>query len=498
MAALDLSELRDRIDTQVEWLLVPPDGATFAINRDEIEIEQPNGKMMFGFLDDRGYHTWRLNSFDLGDEDIRLDLAGAYGKRRVQMRLVPRASALDLAAEIEAARQRSAAELAKALKNSELCSRLERVDLVADNSRLVRLFFTSGTSHQMALADITGTIPSERLLTTAHLMFEKLSVRKKQPVSTVWVIAEKKRAFQLQAIQALLRSPFRASVRIALRKQNGAQLVISPLGIKERSHLWSARLPRAIVVEEPAESEVADRITATAPEKIDSVFSRHGTTARFLGLPFARIRKMADREKAWFGIDRDRRLLNEENSGDLWALVADLDRHRSPDGGNRRHLYYRHSPEAWLESLLRRNIKLLDQNLELSPVHAQFRAHNDRIDLLALRNDGRLVIVELKTSPDREMVFLAADYWRKVEHSRRRGQLRDADLFNGREIADRPALIYLAAPAWSFHPDFGRFASMLDSEIELWRFEIHEDWRRELRVIDRRSYSGGFSGLTNL
>ena len=47
-------------------------------------------------------------------------------------------------------------------------------------------------------------------------------------------------------------------------------------------------------------------------------------------------------------------------------------------------LFYNSAPEAWLESLLRRNIKLLDANLILSPVYHQFRAERDKIDLLAL------------------------------------------------------------------------------------------------------------------
>jgi hypothetical protein len=136
---------------------------------------------------------------------------------------------------------------------------------------------------------------------------------------------------------------------------------------------------------------------------------------------------------------------------------------------------------------------LLDANLILSPIYNQFRASNNRIDLLALRKDGRLVIIELKTSPDRDVVFQAADYWRKIELQRRKGKLAEANLFDGSEIADKPAIIYLAAPAWSFHRDFGFYARMLSKEIELWRFELHEDWRDKIKVIARKNYSD--SGL---
>ena len=191
--------------------------------------------------------------------------------------------------------------------------------------------------------------------------------------------------------------------------------------------------------------------------------------------------------KAWFGTGRDRRILNGETWDEMADLAGDLTLNREADAPNKRHEFYRTAPEAWLESILRRNIKLLDANLILSPIYNQFRSASDKIDLLALRRDGRLVIIELKTQPDREMVFQAVDYWRKIELQRRRGVLAAADLFDGREILDKPALIYLAAPAWSFHRDFDYFARTVSPEIELWRFELHENWRREVRVLARRS-----------
>ncbi len=100
---------------------------------------------------------------------------------------------------------------------------------------------------------------------------------------------------------------------------------------------------------------------------------------------------------------------------------------------------------------------------------------------------GRLVIIELKTSPDREMAFQAADYWRKIELQRRRGILAKARLFGDIEIVDKPALVYLVSPALSIHRDVARFSRMLCPDIELWMFELHEEWRREIKVIARTS-----------
>jgi hypothetical protein len=180
--------------------------------------------------------------------------------------------------------------------------------------------------------------------------------------------------------------------------------------------------------------------------------------------------------------------MNEENRRELDELVEELRRYRQAATENPRHLYYRTAPEGWLGSILRRDIRQLDANLILSPIYNQFRASADRIDLLALRRDGRLVIIELKAKPDREMVFQAADYWRMIELQRRHGRLAAADLFEGREIIDKPALVYLVAPALSFHRDYERFAKMLSPEIELWRFDLHENWREKIKVLARREF----------
>ncbi|MBA2378615.1 MAG: hypothetical protein H0V76_03455, partial [Blastocatellia bacterium] len=97
---------------------------------------------------------------------------------------------------------------------------------------------------------------------------------------------------------------------------------------------------------------------------------------------------------------------------------------------------------------------------------------------------------ELKTSPDRETVFQAADYWRKIEQQRRRGVLAKANLFGNMQILDQPALIYVVAPALSFHRGFEQYAAALANDVELWRWELHENWREQIKVIARRNYSG--------
>ena len=145
--------------------------------------------------------------------------------------------------------------------------------------------------------------------------------------------------------------------------------------------------------------------------------------------------------------------------------------------------------------MLRRDITKLDPGLIIAPLHAQFRTSHGGafgfgggarpIDLLALRHDGRLVVIELKVTEDREHVFQGVDYWRRVEAHRRRGHISSAKLFGDREISDESPLVYLVAPALHFHPSFRTLAKTIAPDIEIYRFDINEDWRTGVRVVRR-------------
>ena len=487
---VNADELRGIIASGHEWLLIRELGHTFPLEREEIEIVEDGEKTHFGFLDDKGFHSWRLNEFAFDGNEISINVSGTFAKKLETMRLVPRASAAALTAEVELARLQKANEIAAFITDKLPGTKLGRIALNTENGRLAQINFdTADKTPMAAISDVTSTLVAEAVFTAAMLWLEKLGLRKKKPVNDIWIICEKRHAKNAQKLHALLTERWKEKITIfeINRKDDPVRLVELP---KRRIRdLWREKSKRLTLPDSPEPGEIAKKIIEMAPDAIDIIYSKQGETLRFLGLPFARVRSMLGREKAWFGIVRDRRILDDETWIDLVDLVGLLEINRSTSAPNKRHEYYRTAPEAWLESILRRNIKLLDANLILSPIYNQFRSSNDKIDLLALRKDGRLVIIELKTQPDREMVFQAADYWRKIELQRRRGDLAAANLFDGREILDEPALIYLAAPAWSFHRDFEFFARTVSAEIELWRFELHENWRESVRVLARNNYN---------
>ena len=486
-----LKEITDLLDSHHEWLLIHASGKSFALEKNEIEIEIKHNKILFGFLDENGFQTWRVCGFQKIRQEIVLNLTRNFEKEHEKIRLVPRVLAKELSESVELARLEKANKIANLLVSEIKNTKLLRVGLNKENGRFAQMIFQNEKGNQIAaLADVSDQLTPEIHLTTAILWLWKISNRKKKPIDEVWILAEKKLFKKLLRLQALLGENWKRNIKIFEISRKNEETKIIASKILEISDLWCEKVKEISLPANTELSRAAREIIKLAPEKIDVIATQNGETLRFLGLPFARVRSAAGEEKCWFGIEREKRILNENSREDFFDLLENLENYRRFDTPNKRHALYRLAPEAWLEAVLRQNIKLLDKNLILSPLYNQFRAEHDKIDLLTLRRDGRLIIIEIKVEPDREMIFQAADYWRKVELNRRKGNLNKIKLFGDLEISDAPTLVYLVAPTLSFYRDFEFFAKTVAPEIEIFRFNLAENWRENLKVINVRKNGG--------
>ncbi|MEJ7860454.1 MAG: hypothetical protein WKF90_02340 [Pyrinomonadaceae bacterium] len=473
-----------------EWLLIGQSGKTFALERDEIELTFERGRIILGFLGEKGFQIWRVANCRVKDEKIIFDITRNFEKERKKIQLVPRILARALGDAVELARLEKANQIARLIVSETQNSKLIRVALNEENGRFAHIIFETASGEQMAaLADVAEQATPELFLTTAILWLAQLERRKKKPVSKMWILTEKKQTKNLQKLHALLRENYQRQIKLweifrkgtkARTDEENSLKEVASLKIKD---LWRAKKSKFLLETSFEVSRTAREIISLAPEKTDFLFTKNGESLRFRGLPFARVRKVLNEEKVWFGIEKNKQILNETSRREFFELLENLEIYRQFNSPNKRHALFRLAPEAWLEAILRRNIKLLDRNLILSPVYNQFRASADRIDLLALRRDGRLVIIELKVSPDREMIFQAIDYWRKIELHRRQGNLQTAKIFGDMEIVDEPSIVYLAAPTLSFHRDFDFLAKTVTPEIEIYRFDLNENWRESLKVL---------------
>jgi hypothetical protein len=508
----DETSIREIINAHHDWFMSINGRSPINLTTDEFEFSASPGRLIFSCWTETGSRVWRVKTWHWSGDKLIVQASRRMGAEEVMIELIPRASAKAIVAGIAAARQERCERLAKLVAQTLVCEsasedhRLKSVPLVKiefaklspgmrrdQPGRYARIVLR--LPHERIA--VTGTVAEsdvrnvDSLFSSTLLWFQRMLQTPKRPsLQRLLLVVEREILEAARQRHVLLRDSLRK--RIELFEINDGWTEVTPVKTFERKHLWRKRLARFPPVNEPAPMEYANEILAQLPDAIDMVASRHGQTLRYHGLPFARLRRVMEQERIWFGIEGSRRRqLDVFHQRDWAKLFDDLEMYRNESCRDRRHWLYRASGEAWLESLLRRDITKLDPGLIIAPLHAQFRTSHGGptgarpIDLLALRHDGRLVVIELKVTEDREHVFQGVDYWRRVEAHRRRGHISSAKLFGNREISDESPLVYLVAPTLHFHPSFRTLAKTIAPDIEIYRFDINEDWRSGVRVVRR-------------
>jgi hypothetical protein len=235
-----------------------------------------------------------------------------------------------------------------------------------------------------------------------------------------------------------------------------------------------------------------ERILALAPKEIE-VRPRHDRLGEFYainGLNFARV-VGGKRPGAYFGVAgaTSEQILDGKSFDQLRLLVNCILVYRQAQTLDRRHPFYRLRAEGWLESLLRRDIGVLDPRLDPRFIYAQvptWRADERSVlDLLAVDRDGRLVIIEIKAAEDAQLPLQGLDYWLRVDDARRRGEFAWRGLFPGLELADAVPRLYLVTPRLRFHRHFELLARAISPRVEVYRLGLNADWRRYVHVLVR-------------
>jgi hypothetical protein len=509
----DADTLRELASAHPDWFISIDGRAPLNVNKDEFEFSVAQARLIFSCWTETGSTTWHVKGWNWTGEKLVLQTSRRMGAEVTTLELIPHASAKAIVASIAAARQERCDRLAQFVAQTLVCGsdkEEHRLKSVPPAVKIERAALSPGMRRDQPgrYARIVLRLPHERIAVTAIvaesdvrnvdslfsstlLWFQRLLQSPKRPhIQRLLLVVEGQILDAARQRHVLLRDSLRERIELLLIDENWTG--ITPVVRFERNQLWRKRLTRFPPVNEAEASTQTDEIVAQAPEAIDAVASRHGETLRYHGLPFARVRRVLNQDRIWFGIEGSRRRsLDDYHTRDWLKLLGDLKSYRHADCRDRRHWLYRASGEAWLESILRRDITKLDPGLIIAPLHAQFRTSQGGptgarpIDLLALRRDGRLVVIELKVNEDREHVFQGLDYWRRVEAHRRRGHIASAKLFGDREISDESPLVYLVAPTLHFHPSFRTLAQTIAPDIEIYRFDINEDWRDRVRVVRR-------------
>lgn len=506
-AERSISDLKDKCG---EWFYTEKRGGVpVTLRSGEWRVEATHGQLLFFCLGDARVRTWRIVGWHATPEKLVLQATRRMGAEQAVLELVPRAKAAVATAAVAAARRAASEHLAGLALANLNAAKIEQVSLSPGQrsmqpGRYARILLRRLGS-QGGIVAVTGAVVDltpgdiDAFLASALLWFTRLEGRRVPAASPpgimmLWLVAAKHLTDALRQRLALLRQGLRRVIK--LYEMNCDKQTLTAADMPELTQVLQSAPPR---LHHPPQrgraSEPAQRIVALAPGAIDVVPSKHGETLRFHGLAFARVRSVVGRTRVWFGIDRIRRQpLDEDSWPQLTKLIHNLEEHRRNAAEDQQHHLYKVAAEAWLESLLRRDITQLDPGLVISPLYTQFRTARNAspsagggrpIDLIALRQDKRLVVIELKVAEDTALPVQAADYWRHVEVQRRCGNLSRANLFGEAALADQPPLVYLVAPMLRFHRSFPTLTQAIAPEIEMYRFDINEDWRGGVRVTRR-------------
>ncbi|HXE06688.1 MAG TPA: hypothetical protein VN612_02245 [Acidobacteriaceae bacterium] len=263
------------------------------------------------------------------------------------------------------------------------------------------------------------------------------------------------------------------------------------------------------LVPEPAREMVEQRVRSAA----EMAFLLHG-------LEFARVRigytgqSFNRLQEITFGSGANETPLTEENADALRNLVTRLCDRRRPFGigenggrgeGAKRAIadpLYRMQPERWLESVLRRDVSVIDQHLDAKHVYTQVAAFaaSDRgmLDLLSVDRDGRLAVIELKADDDLHLALQGLDYWIRVRWHHMQtadasgspafglGEFQRHGYFPGVRLSPAAPKLYLVAPALRIHPATETVLRYLSPRVDWELIALNERWREEVKVVWRK------------
>ena len=170
----------------------------------------------------------------------------------------------------------------------------------------------------------------------------------------------------------------------------------------------------------------------------------------------------------------------------MWHL-SEVRRRRQWPPPDPLSFFYRWSGERWLESLVLRNHETILSGLEEIYCQVPTFVEGDRkvIDLLALRNDGRVVVIELKPNKDPGLLIQGLEYWQRVRFHLCRGDLRRGGYFPGRDLSPQEPVLLLVSPLFEFHRVMPDLRTHLSFPIRLECVGINSDWRGGIRVLRR-------------
>jgi hypothetical protein len=502
-------EIEQALLAAADWQLWEGEELVETLARDAYEFSVEWGKLIFAWWTDDSSQSWRVTAYELAAAELHCQATRGMGRATVTFTLRDplrwRAHRPEDLAVTER-RARYSTLLPQLINEHFTDATIQRVNTrskfsQAQPSQYARLLLKRKRETVLALGLNEGETQTDidNIITAGLAWWSE----RKTPAQTLWLCVPHDRSQTvLERLTLLETSSLALQIEcFEINESDRTMLACRPVS---QAELLSVH-PRGLLWPETKAAPPGlwrKRIVNLAPDLIEVREDANQKFERYQlhGLEFART-KGETRERVWFGVpnypdeiaakfdfqtDAARRELTERNFPQLEKLVREILAYRRAASSDLRHPFYRLRSEAWLESLLRRDIRVLDTTLDPRFVYAQVPAwigdERSMLDLLTVNHRGRLVVIELKAAEDAQLPLQGLDYWLRVEQARVRGEFQRRGLFAGIKLADQSPLLYLVAPRLRFHRSFNLVAHAIAPDIEAYRIGLNTNWRAGVKV----------------
>jgi len=523
-------EIERALLSSPDWQLAAGEASLTALEPGGYEFSVEWGKLIFAWWDEGHSQSWHVTAYEISGAELRLRASRGLGRETATFTLRDQSRPRDLqrppqptSAEL---RSRYGALLTSLVLTQVSGAAVRRANTGGNRPRLLpgryarlvldlrgETVLAIGANEREGQAEIDGIVAAG-IVWLAGFNGRRPDA---QQARRLWFCVPQERS-QTVVERLTLTELARLGARAECFEVDEAREELKAVRLATQDELLNAHPRELRWPDQPAaHSRWHERILSLAPDLIEvrrhvgqgiESYSIHGLEfARTHGLMWARISFGVINRPSGFNppaqcraaqVDRGRRgpvTLTENNFAELERLVREVITYRRAEAPDRRHPFYRLRAEAWLESMLRKNISLLDSSLDERYVYSQiptWRAEERSvIDLLAVNHQGRLAVIEIKAAEDPNLPLQGLDYWLRVEQARGRGEFVRRGLFPGLRLAAEPPLLYLVAPRLRFHRTFAAIAGCLAPKVETYRIGLNANWRAGVRAHTCERVNGG-------
>ena len=216
---------------------------------------------------------------------------------------------------------------------------------------------------------------------------------------------------------------------------------------------------------------------------LDLIFRRDRWELSCLGLP---VLWMDKRGACWFDFRNPRKA--ETFPGECTGHIREVLAVRSGGARGGNSFNYVFGPERWLESMLIKDLSLLRPGLGsrfYCQVPSRMDGENRILDILAVDDQGTLVVLEVKAECRTEDIFQGLVYRDRVACHQKEGDFQEKGYFRDITISGKSPVLGFISPLFAFHRTLPVIWKYLNPGGEVFFVGINSNWRDGIMPLRR-------------